>query len=104
MKLLIAADSAFSAEVLVRAVGVRPWPDGTTAHVLSIVADVDVPEETWREEGYGKRAVQREMERIGTVSPRAGSAIATSQTVFPLSASIANTCPSFAPRNSLPSR
>ena len=65
MKLLIAADSAFSAEVLVRAVGVRPWPDGTTAHVLSIVADVDVPEETWREEGYGKRAVQREMERRG---------------------------------------
>jgi nucleotide-binding universal stress UspA family protein len=65
MKLLIAADSAISAEVLVRAVGVRPWPDVTTAHVLSIVADVDVPEETWREEGYGKRAVQREMERRG---------------------------------------
>lgn len=65
MKLLIAADSAISTEVLVRAVGVRPWPDGTTAHVLSIVADVDVPEETWREEGYGKRAVQREMERRG---------------------------------------
>ena len=33
--------------------------------MLSIVADVDVPEETWREEGYGKRAVQREMERRG---------------------------------------
>jgi nucleotide-binding universal stress UspA family protein len=65
MKLLIAADSAISTEVLVRAVGVRLWPDGTTAHVLSIVADVDVPEETWREEGYGKRAVQREMERRG---------------------------------------
>jgi nucleotide-binding universal stress UspA family protein len=44
---------------------VRPWPDGTTAHVLSIVADVDVSEELWREEGYGKRAVQREMERRG---------------------------------------
>ena len=65
MKLLIAVDSAISTEVLVRAVGVRPWPDGTTAHVLSVVADADVPEELWREEGYGKRAVQREMERRG---------------------------------------
>lgn len=45
MKLLIAVDSAISAEVLVGAVGVRPWPDGTTARVLSVVADADVPEE-----------------------------------------------------------
>jgi nucleotide-binding universal stress UspA family protein len=65
MKLLIAVDSAISTEVLVGAVGVRPWPDGTTAHVLSVVADADVPEEVWREEGYGKRAVRREMERRG---------------------------------------
>jgi nucleotide-binding universal stress UspA family protein len=65
MKLLIAVDSAISAEVLVGAVGVRPWPDGTTAHVLSVVADVDVPEEVWREEGYGMGAVRREMERRG---------------------------------------
>src|SRR3712207_8099312 len=65
MKLLIAADSAISAEVLVGAVGVRPWPDGTTARVLSVVADADVPEEVWREEGYGKGAVRREMERRG---------------------------------------
>jgi nucleotide-binding universal stress UspA family protein len=65
MKLLIAVDSAISAEVLVGAVGVRPWPDGTTAHVLSVVADADVPEEVWREEGYGKGAVRREMERRG---------------------------------------
>jgi hypothetical protein len=50
MKLLIAVDSAASTEVLVRAVGVRPWPDGTTAHVLSIVADMDVPEEIWRDQ------------------------------------------------------
>ena len=61
MKLLIAVDSAISTEVLLGAVGVRPWPDGTTAHLLSIVADMDVPEEVWREEGYGKRAVSREM-------------------------------------------
>ena len=65
MKLLIAVDSAISTEVLVAAIGVRPWPDGTTAHVLSIVADMDVPEEVWREEGYGKRAVSREMKKRG---------------------------------------
>ena len=65
MKLLIAVDSANSTDVLVGAVGVRPWPDGTTAHVLSIVADMDVPEEVWREEGYGKRAVWREMKTRG---------------------------------------
>src|SRR5919112_400889 len=65
MKLLIAADSAISTEVLVSAVGARPWPEGTTAHVFSVVADADVPEEVWREEGYGKGAVRREMERRG---------------------------------------
>lgn len=65
MKLLIAADSAMSTEVLVDAVGTRPWPDGTTAHVLSVVADMDVPPEVWREEGYGKSAVRREMDTRG---------------------------------------
>lgn len=65
MKLLIAADSANSAEVLVDAVGIRPWPEGTTAHVLSVVADMDVPEDVWREEGFGKGAVRREMETRG---------------------------------------
>ena len=65
MKLLIAVDSAISTEVLVDAVGIRPWPDGTTAHVLSVVADMDVPPEVWREEGYGKGAVRREMETRG---------------------------------------
>jgi nucleotide-binding universal stress UspA family protein len=65
MKLLIAVDSAISTEVLVGAVGARPWPDGTTAHVLSVVVDADIPEEVWREEGYVKEAVRREMERRG---------------------------------------
>src|SRR5437868_1306507 len=45
MKLLIATDSAISTEVLIGAVGIRPWPEGTTAHVLSVVAEADVPEE-----------------------------------------------------------
>ena len=65
MELLIAVDSANSTEVLVAAVGVRPWPEGTTAHVLSVVADTDVPPEVWREFGYGKNAVRREMENRG---------------------------------------
>ncbi|HSE22464.1 MAG TPA: universal stress protein [Pyrinomonadaceae bacterium] len=65
MKLLIAVDSASSTEVLVAAVGVRPWPKGTSAHVLSVVADTDVPMEVWREFGYGKDAVRREMEGRG---------------------------------------
>lgn len=65
MKLLIAVDSSISTEVLVDAVGIRPWPEGTTAHVLSVVADMDVPEGVWREEGYGKGAVRREMQTRG---------------------------------------
>lgn len=65
MKLLIAVDSAISTEVLVGAVGVLPWPDGTTAHVLSVVVDADVPLEVWREAGYGKAGVRREMKRRG---------------------------------------
>ena len=65
MKLLIALDSASSTEVLVGAVGVRPWPAGTTVHVLSVVVDADVPLEVWREFRYGKDAVRREMENRG---------------------------------------
>lgn len=65
MKLLIAVDSANSTEVLVDAVGVRPWPEGTTAHVLSVVVDADIPLEVWREFGYGKDTVRREMENRG---------------------------------------
>ncbi len=65
MKLLIAVDSANTTQVLVAEVGLRPWPEGTTAHVLSVVADTDVPLEVWREFGYGKDAVRREMENRG---------------------------------------
>lgn len=65
MRLLIAVDSAISTEVLVNAVGIRPWPDGTTAHVLSVVAESDIPEELWREHSYGKAAVRKEMENRG---------------------------------------
>ena len=63
MKLLIAVDSAISTEVLVDAVGARLWPDGTTAHVLSVVVESDIPLDVWRELGYGKDAVRREMVR-----------------------------------------
>ena len=58
MKLLIAVDSTTSAEVLVDAIGIRPWPEGTTAHMLSVIADMDVPEEVWRE------ALQTRMVRL----------------------------------------
>ena len=63
MKLLIAADTATSTEVLVGAVGVRPWPSGTTADVISVFVDAEVPLEVWREFGYGKNTVRREMKR-----------------------------------------
>ena len=65
MKLLIAVDSAISPRCWLTQCGIRPWPEDTTAHVLSVVADMDVPEEVWREEGYGKGAVRREMETRG---------------------------------------
>jgi nucleotide-binding universal stress UspA family protein len=63
MKLLIAVDSSTSTEVIVGAVGVRPWPGETTAHVLSVLVDAEVPLEVWREFGYGKNAVRREMKK-----------------------------------------
>lgn len=65
MKLLIAVDSAISTEVLVDAVGVRPWPEGTTAHILSVVADTDVSRDLLNEEGGTTNAVRREMQRRG---------------------------------------
>jgi nucleotide-binding universal stress UspA family protein len=65
MKLLIAVDSANSTEMLVAAVGVRPWPEDTSARVLSVVEDADVPLEVWREFGYGRDAVRREMDSRG---------------------------------------
>ena len=65
MKLLIATDSTISTNVLLDAVAAEAWPAGTTAHVLSVVAEADVPEEIWREEGYGRNAVRRQMQRRG---------------------------------------
>jgi nucleotide-binding universal stress UspA family protein len=51
--------------VLVASVSSRPWPSGTTVKVLSVVADADVSADIWRQFGYGKNAVAREMERRG---------------------------------------
>lgn len=65
MKLLIAVDSAGSSGELVGAVAALPWPNGTTASVLSVVNDADIPLEVWREAGYGITAVRREMKRRG---------------------------------------
>jgi nucleotide-binding universal stress UspA family protein len=65
MKLLIAVDSAGSSGELVGAVAALPWPNGTTANVLSVVNDADIPLEVWREAGYGITAVRKEMKRRG---------------------------------------
>lgn len=65
MNLLIAVDSGISSDELVGRVAALPWPDGTTANVLSVVTDADVPLEVWREAGYGVAGVRREMKRRG---------------------------------------
>lgn len=63
MKLLIAADSVVTAEMLVGEVTSRAWTSGTRARVLSVVEDDEVPAEVWREWGYTAEAVRQEMKR-----------------------------------------
>ena len=65
MKLLLAADSITTLEILINEITARSWPDVTEACVLSIVEDGEVPLETWREYGYGVAAVRQEMRRRG---------------------------------------
>lgn len=65
MKVLLAVDSITTLEMLVDEMKTRSWPIGTEAHVLSIVEDAEVPLDTWRESGYGRDGVRREMERRG---------------------------------------
>jgi nucleotide-binding universal stress UspA family protein len=63
MRVLLAVDSIITLDILLNEMTVRSWPSGTEARVLSIVDDGDVPLKTWRDEGYGVSAVQREMKR-----------------------------------------
>ena len=65
MRLLLAVDSITTLEILLNDITARSWPGGTTAHVLSVVEDDEVPLETWREDGYGVTSVRREMRRRG---------------------------------------
>ena len=65
MKVLVAADSITTLEILLDEMTARSWPDGTEARVLSIVEDGDVPSKVWREEGYEVSTVRREMHRRG---------------------------------------
>lgn len=65
MKLLLAVDSITTLNILLDEVAMRSWPNGTQAHVVSVVEDGAVPLETWRREGYGRDAVRHEMRRRG---------------------------------------
>lgn len=65
MRLLIAADSVVTADMLMNAVASRRWPRGTRARVLSVVEDETVPQEVWREAGYSADAVGQGMRRRG---------------------------------------
>jgi len=65
MRLLIAADSITTLNILLKEITARSWPSGTEARVLSILEDGEVPLETWRKEGYGVAAVRLEMRRRG---------------------------------------
>ena len=65
MKVLVAVDSITTLDILINEMSGRSWPAGTEARVVSVVNDGDVPLKTWRDEGYGVSAVQREMQRRG---------------------------------------
>jgi len=65
MRVLLAADSIITLDMLLNEVSARSWPTGTEARVLSVVEDADVPEDVWREMGYGTDALRHEMRRRG---------------------------------------
>ena len=65
MRLLIAADSIVTLDILLTEIAARSWPIGTEAQVLSVVEGADVPTETWSEVGYGIVPMRHEMRRKG---------------------------------------
>lgn len=65
MRVLLAADSIITLDLLLNEMSTRSWPAGTEARVLSVVEDDDVPEDVWREMGYGTDALKHEMRRRG---------------------------------------
>lgn len=65
MRILIAADTVATTELLMNAFAARPWPLGTVARVVSVVEDDAVPQEVWREAAFKTEAVKLEMRRRG---------------------------------------
>lgn len=65
MKLLVAADTITTLDIILNAIEARSWPEGTEADILSVVEDETIPPETWRTQGYGLNAVRHEMRRRG---------------------------------------
>lgn len=65
MKVLLAVDSITTLSILLDEMTTRSWPQGTEARVVSIVEDGGIAAETWRQEGYGLKAIRRELNRRG---------------------------------------
>lgn len=65
MKVLLAVDSITTLSILLDEMTARSWPQGTEARVVSIVEDGGIAAETWSQEGYGLKAIRRELERRG---------------------------------------
>ena len=65
MRVLVAADSITTLEILLSEMNVRSWPRGTEARVVSVVDDGDVPLKAWGDEGYAISAIRREMRTRG---------------------------------------
>lgn len=51
MRLLLAVDTITTSDILLDHMETRSWPEGTEAHILSVVEDETVPFETWRRRG-----------------------------------------------------
>src|ERR1044071_7337738 len=65
MKLLLAADTITTLDIILNHIEARAWPEGTEAGILSVVEDETIPPETWRTQGYGLGTVRHEMRRRG---------------------------------------
>ncbi|HKR11447.1 MAG TPA: universal stress protein [Pyrinomonadaceae bacterium] len=65
MRVLLAVDSITTLNMLLDDTIKRSWPAGTEMQVVSIVEDGGLSHETWRKEGYGIKAIRRELERRG---------------------------------------
>lgn len=65
MRVLIAADTVATTELLMNAFAARAWPCGTEARVVSVVEDEATPQEVWRADAFKAAAAGLEMRRRG---------------------------------------